>query len=336
MFIKVTGKRFLAVLLAAGLLAGMTGCQNENAGLLSFQEENPAAQVQSLSVQEMNTAETYAEKLCVISKKKAKKGTKADVSFSSSAQLCINVTDRKVVYASGIYDRLYPASVTKLFSAYVVLKYGNLDDTVVVSENAANITEAGAKLSGMKEGEEYSLRSLLELMLVYSANDAALAAAEYIGGSEEAFVEMMNEEAAKIGAVDSHFVNPHGLHDEDHYTTAYDIYLVLNELIKNQDFTDIINMAQCDISYRDAAGEEKSFECTSTNRYLLETQKEPDGMTVVGGKTGTTYAAGSCLAIYSRDEQKKEYISVVLKAGTGDEVFSQMSKLLEMCSGKEE
>lgn len=320
----------MTLLCMAGLLVSMTGCQNENAELVLYQEENPAVQVQSLSIQEMSTAQTYAQQVCVIPKKKAK--GKKGVSFDSSAQLCINITDQKLVYGNHIYDRLYPASVTKLFSAYVILKYGNLDDTVVVSENAANITEAGAKLSGMKAGEQYTLRGLLELMLVYSANDAALAAAEHIGGSEEAFVNMMNEEAAQLGAVDSHFVNPHGLHDEDHYTTAYDIYLVLNQLVKNQDFTDIVNMAECEIPYSDISGEEKTLSCTSTNRYLLGTSQSPEGMTVIGGKTGTTLAAGSCLAIYGKDEKENEYIGVILKAATGDDVFSQMSSLLELCS----
>ncbi len=326
MSIKIIRRMVFAVLLPAVMISA-AGCGNKNAELLPFYEESAASQVQSLSIAGMDKAETFAEQVCVIPEKQNKGGD----SFSSAAQLCVNITDQSLIYADHIYDRLYPASVTKLFSAYVILKYGNLDDMVTISGNAANITEAGAKLSGMKEGEQYSLRSLLEIMLIYSGNDAALAAAEHVGGSEETFAEMMNEEAKKLGAAGSHFVNPHGLHNEDHYTTAYDIYLVLNELVKNKDFTDIVSMAECEVPYQDVSGEEKTLSCTSTNRFLLGTQKAPEGITVIGGKTGTTLSAGSCLAVYSKNEDENEYISVILKAGNGDEVFSQMSRLLEMC-----
>lgn len=334
MLIKTVGKRCFtkasfSLFLAASLflLCMMTGCQSENTEMLSWAGESPAAQVQTMSIDGMDTAGTYAGKVCVIPKKKAK-GKKGKTSFSSSAQLCVEITEQKAVYANNIYQHLYPASVTKLFSAYVILKKGNLDDTVVISKNAANIKEAGAKLCGLKEKEQYSLRSLLKIMLVYSGNDAALAAAEHVGGSEEEFVQMMNDMAASIGAVHSHFVNPHGLHDKEHYTTAYDIYLIMNELVKEEEFTDIINMAKCEIAYQDAEGREKSMSCTSTNQYLTGARAMPENITIIGGKTGNTLAAGSCLAIYSRDGEGNEYISVIMKAGNNDAAFWQTSQLL--------
>lgn len=332
MFIKTVRKRCLAASLAAFLVLGTTGCRNTNAELLSWPGGSMAAPVQTLSIQGKNKAETYAGNVCVIPKKKAK--GKEGVSFLSSAQLCVNVTEQKAVYANQIYEHLYPASVTKLFSAFVILKYGNLEDMVTVSAEAANITEPGAKLCGMKEGEQYSLRSLLEIMLIYSANDAALAAAEHVGGSVEHFVEMMNDLAVSIGAVDSHFMNPHGLHDDEHYTTAYDIYLILNELVKNQEFVEMIHKDKCEITFLDVDGVEKSMSCTSTNGFLLGTQAAPQGLTIIGGKTGTTLAAGSCLAIYSKGDSGNEYISVILKAGNSQSVFSQMAQLLSMCGEK--
>lgn len=328
MCIKSSLKRcvFFSMAVIAGI--SMTGCRNRNAELVSFSDRSMAAPVQAMSVQDIGTAVSYAEKLCVIPEKKA---AEEGEEFSSSAQLCIDITDQKAVYANHIYDRLYPASVTKLFTAYVILKYGNLEDMVTVSEDAANITEEGAKLCGMKEGEQYSLRSLLEIMLVYSANDAALLAAEHVGTTVGKFVKMMNREAARIGAVDSHFLNPHGLHDENHYTTAYDIYLVLNELIQNKVFTEIVNQEKCEISFLDTEGVEKSMTCTSTNRFLLGMQPSPEGMTIIGGKTGATFAAGSCLSMYAKAEDGKEYIAVILKAANTEEVFSQMARLLSLC-----
>lgn len=328
MFIKKRNRQFLSIILAANLIVSLSGCQNQNAEMVFWQEKSPAASVQSMSVQGGNLAEAYSNRVCVIPKKSAK--GKEGISFSSSAQLCVNITNQRAVYANNIYERLYPASVTKLFSAYVILQKADLDDMVTVSEHAAGITESGAKLCGLKEGDQITLKSLLEIMLIYSGNDAALAAAEHVGGSEEEFAEMMNDLAASIGAVHSHFVNPHGLHDEDHYTTAYDIYLIMNELIKNQEFVDIIQKDRCDITYQDAAGTEKTETFLSTNQFLLGTRKEPKGMTVIGGKTGTTFAAGACLAIYSKDKKEREYIAVIMKALNGDAVFDQMEQLLSI------
>lgn len=324
MCVKSSFKRYIFASAAVICSISMVGCQNQNAELVSFSEKSTAAPVQAMSVQDMDMAVSYAEELCVITEETAGE------EFASSAQLCVNITDKTTVYASHVYDRLYPASVTKLFSAYVILKYGSLDDMVTVSEEAVGITEAGAKLCGMKAGEQYSLRSLLEIMLVYSANDAALAAAEYVGGTTEKFVKMMNREAKRIGAVNSHFVNPHGLHDENHYTTAYDIYLILNTLVKNKVFREMVHEAECEIPFVDVQGEKKSMKCTSTNRFLLGTQSVPEGISIVGGKTGTTFAAGSCLSMYATSDSGKEYIAVILKAANTDAVFSQMAKLLSL------
>jgi len=324
-------KKNTAALAALLVMVCITACGSETADMAKWHPESASVQVQTLSVQGKEKADSISKGLCVIPKSEAR--GQDGINFASSAQLCINVTDKEKVYADNIYERLYPASVTKLFSAYVILKYGNLDDIVEVSQYAATgITETGAKLCNLHEGDRIGLRELLQIMLVYSANDAALAAAEYIGGSEEAFVQMMNEEAAALGAVDSHFVNSHGLHDEDHYTTAYDIYIVLNTLIKDKEFRQIMKMEECRIVWYDQEGKERSNTFTTTNRFFSEAQPVPEGMTVLGAKTGTTMAAGGCLAVYSKGKGGKKYISVILKAPNGDSAFSEMKDLLALAS----
>ncbi len=333
-FSLVSIKTFFTIFLATGLLWNLTGCQNRDMPWLSWTGDSPAAGVQTMSVNGMDTINTYAGNVCVIPKKKAKV-KEGMTSFTSLAQLCVEITEQKSLYANNIYERLYPASLTKLFTAYVVLKKGNLDDIVTISKNAANIRETGAKLCGLEEGDQVSLRDLLKMMLVYSGNDAALAIAEHIEGSEENFAKVMNTMAASIGAVDSHFVNSHGLHQEEHYTTAYDIYLVMNELVKNQDFVDIIHMANCEIVYKDVTGNEKRMSCTNTNQYLTGAKQVPEDITIIGGKTGNTLAAGACLAMYSRDLDGNEYISVIMKAVNNDTVFGQMSQLLLEVKEKE-
>ena len=116
-------------------------------------------------------------------------------------------------------------------TALVVLKKGELTDSVTVSYNASHIPVAGAKVCGFEEGDVITMDALLHCLLIYSGNDAGIAIAEHMSGSEENFVRIMNSEAKRIGASHTNFVNSHGLHDDNHYTTAYDMYLIFNELI---------------------------------------------------------------------------------------------------------
>ena len=165
-------------------------------------------------------------------------------------------------------------------------------------------------------------------MMMASGNDAANAIAVIVSGSLSSFVEKMNNRAAELGCVGTHFVNPHGLHDEDHYTTAYDIYLVFHALLAYDEFTDIIAQPQYECHYLAADGTEKSNTFETTNRYLKGTEKMPEGVTVVGGKTGTTDAAGSCLALYAKADDGTQYLSFVFHSQSGDDLFQQMSALL--------
>lgn len=253
-----------------------------------------------------------------------------DARITAESALIINSSKDKVIFANDIYNRMYPASLTKLITALVVLENADLSDTVTISKNAANITESGAKLCGFEEGDKITLETLLNSLLVYSGNDAGLAIAEHVGGSEEEFARMMNETIKKVGAVHSHFVNPHGLHNDNQYTTAYDLYLVFHELIKYDEFVSIINQATYIAKYENSVGEVQEKTFLNTNRYLKGTENAPEGITVIGGKTGTTNMAGNCLVLYSKDSNDNSYISVILHADGGNSLFYQMTSLLDM------
>ena len=249
--------------------------------------------------------------------------------ITAESSLIFDITDRKVLYADNVYEKLYPASVTKILTALIVLEQcENLSETVTISYNAANITESGAKKCGFKEGDQILLRDLLYSFLVFSGNDAGIALAEYVSGSESAFVDLMNQKARDLGAFNSHFVNAHGLHSDDHYTTVYDMYLIFNECIKNEMFVDMIKTNRYVAAYKTAEGEAKQRVFENTNRYLLGTEIPPKGVTVIGGKTGTTLKAGACLVLYSIDEDNHEHISIVFNAPTSDALFEQMTTLL--------
>lgn len=269
----------------------------------------------------------FSEDICVIP---AKKQSKADSSVTAKAAFLINDTTNTMLFSKNIYKKMYPASITKIVTALVALKYGNLDDTVIVSYNASHITEYGAKLCGFKQGDKIKLEHLLYSFLICSGNDAGIAIAEHISGSVEAFSNLMNDEMKALGAVHSHFTNPHGLHDDKHYTTPYDLYLVFHELMKNETFLDIINQSHYKAKFRDADGKKKTMTFYSTDRYLLGRASAPEGVTVVGGKTGTTSNAGSNLILYTKNADGNDYISLVMKAEYADSLYEQMNYLLKM------
>jgi D-alanyl-D-alanine carboxypeptidase len=303
----------------------LTGCNSSSKQLLSFHEfqsdenETMAGQIAE--------SDFFAEDLVIISEEE-KHGE--DEELVSDASLFINASDKEVVYANQVHDKLYPASLTKLMAALVVLRYGELTDSVTISHKASHIPEPGAKLCGFMEGDVISLDVLLHSLLIYSGNDASLAAAEHVGGSEESFVKKMNEEAKRIGAVDTNFVNSHGLHDDDQYTTAYDIYLIFNELIQYDTFLSIISTNSYTAVYADKDGNELKKTFHTTNRYLNDEEEKPEGITIIGGKTGTTKKAGNCLVLLCRDKEEKDYIAVILKASGADSLYAQMSHLMSL------
>lgn len=273
-----------------------------------------------------------SEDVCVIP---SGRQDKSNTKLSASSALLINTTKDEVVYASNIYERLYPASVTKIVTALVALKYGNLDDIVTISYEASHITEYGAKLCGFNEGDKVKFEKLLSALIIYSGNDAGIAIAEHISGSTSKFAKLMNREMEELGAVGSHFTNPHGLHDDNHYTTAYDLYLVFNRLISDYpEFTDIINKGNVKVKYKDVNGQKKEMDFTSTVKYKLATETAPDGVEVTGGKTGTTQMAGSNLILYSTGADGDNYISAVMHASDVYSLYDQMNYLLSMEGGK--
>lgn len=314
-------KKLICIVLS---LAFLTGCSNSSNVLLPYSETDNVIRYEKNIGAEVS--DFFASDLTVIPDEL---NHMDDSDVTATSALIVNASDDVVLYAKNVYERMYPASLTKLITALVILKEADLSDTVTVSYNASHITESGAKLCGFKEGDKISLEALLNCLLIYSGNDAGIALAEHIGGTVEGFSKKMNETAVSIGAVHSNFLNPHGLHDDNHYTTAYDLYLIFNELLKYDKFISIVNEGSYTATYKNVTGEEITKEFTTTNRYLKNTEKSPDGVTVVGGKTGTTSKAGNCLILYSKDNRDKSYISLILQADSGNSLFKQMTHLLE-------
>ena len=210
----------------------------------------------------------------------------------------------RVLYEKNAHEPLPPASVTKVMTLLLIMEALDegaiaLDDMVTGSAHAASM---GGSQIWLKEGEQLTVDEMIKCIVVASANDCAVAMAEHIAGSEEAFVERMNTRAQELGMENTHFVNCCGLDADGHLTTAYDIALISAELIKHEKIFDYTLIWQDTI--RDGA-----FTLTNTNRLI----RSYDGMT--GLKTGSTSVAGFCLAGTARRDGL-DLIAVVMKADT--------------------
>lgn len=317
-------KKLIGIVLSCALLSGCGASYNS---LLPYEGFSNTTQSNDGKYMRADVTDFFASDLTVITDEY---NHMTDYAINSTSALIVNSSKNEVIFSNNIYEKMYPASITKILTALVVLQNADLSDTVTVSYNASHITESGATLMGLKEGDQVKLETLLEALLICSGNDAGIAIAEHVGGSEEGFAKMMNETAISLGAVHSNFINAHGLHDDNHYTTAYDLYLIFEELLEYDKFLSIINKMKVTATYLDASNRRIEKEFDTTNRYLKGTEATPEGITVIGGKTGTTSKAGNCLILYSKDENDNSYISVILQAGSGNSLFAQMTRLLEM------
>lgn len=321
--IRVLQKKVIAGLLFLVNCIVFTGCGQSDYSV-PFEDRPSSSSYQILTKDNNKKMNSYATNLCVV-----KSDLLGDGSINienSTAAVLFDLNNKEVDYAKNPHTRLYPASITKIMTALVALKYGSLDQELVAT-SAIQINESGATRFGLKEGDSMTLYQALRILLIHSANDVANMIADNIGGSVDAFVELMNEEAVMLGATNTHFANAHGLTDAEHYTTAYDLYLIFNECIHYEAFTEIISQPEMDVTYK-SGGSEIVSHIRNTNGYLSGAYSIPNGVSVIGGKTGTTSAAGYCLIIFAKDTNGSPYISVILQSISSDTLYDDMSKLL--------
>ena len=309
----------------------LCGCGNEESFENPYNVDNTPSAYSVFEGDFSSVAKPFASELCVANDNVNKAGV--DVSNTEAAGL-FDLTNKEVLYAANIHKQMNPASLTKVMTALIALENVNVDETITATANV-NIQESGAQLCGFQEGDTFTLDQALYALLMYSGNDAGVAIAEHVAGSVEAFADMMNEKAKEIGATNTHFSNPHGLTAADHYTTAYDLYLIFNKAMKYDKFIEIIHSTEYSSVYHDKEGNAKEISLNTTNQFLSADSgyTSPDNVTVIGGKTGTTEAAGSCLILLSNDASGNPYISVILKADDRSVLYTKMTNLLTAITG---
>ena len=197
----------------------------------------------------------------------------------------------EVIISKNMDARMYPASITKIMTALIAFEQcKNLDDEITFSETALDISSISSTLHPVaKVGETMSFMDVMYGLMLSSGNECANALAEYTYGDVGTFVEKMNERAQQIGAVNTHFTNPHGLHDENHYTTAKDMDLIFREALKNKDFVKVASTPTYNIP---ETNKEDSRYCEAGHRMVLGTIP-CEG--IIAGKSGRTREAGRTL-----------------------------------------
>ena len=235
--------------------------------------------------------------------------TNSGPDINAESALLIDNKTNKVLYSKDMNRKMFPASTTKILTAILVLENHSLDEKVTASYNAVMTIPSGYSTASIQIDEVLTVEQLLELLLVHSANDAANVLAEYTGGSIDSFVAMMNTKINELGLSDTHFTNPYGLQDNNHYTTAHDLAIIMKYCLKNDDFRKIAGQASCAIP---STNKSEPRKYSSTNELLIAGNSNyyPN---LIAGKTGYTSEAGECLVSAAYNDNL-ELVGVILNS----------------------
>lgn len=244
----------------------------------------------------------------------------------SPSIILVDAKTGKILYSKDAFKRMYPASTTKLMTAILTLENCKLDDIVTVSHNAIFSIPVGYSHASLKEGEQLTVEQLLNVLLIPSANDAAVALAEHIAGSVEKFSEMMNSKAKDLGCLDTNFINPNGIHNENHYSTAYDLSLIGRYAMKFQDIMRIATVDQYTLPKTNKYNKEDRI-FNATNGLITE-NGEYYYKYATGLKTGYTDKAGYCIVTTAK-KNNVELLEVVLGSNYIDDRYTDCTKLFD-------
>ena len=246
--------------------------------------------------------------------------------ITATSATVIDCIDGKILYSKNMDEKLYPASMTQVLTALIVMENCNLQDEVTISQSAINKVQTGYLTANIKAGEILTVEQLLNLLLISSYSDVANALAEHVAGSTEEFVKMMNEKAKEIGCTNSNFVNCHGEHDANHYSTAHDMALIGKYAAQ---FDEIIKVAN-----------QTTYVLGTTNKYtagnrtyytansMLMSSSSNYYRYAMGLKTAFTTPAGYCFMAYA-EKNDIPLIAVVMKSTTSDSRYEDAEKILE-------
>lgn len=239
-------------------------------------------------------------------------GKSDEPEISAGAAILIDSSTEKVLYSKNENEKMYPASTTKILTAILTIENCNLDDIVTVPYEAISTIPSGYSVAALQPGEQLTVEQLLQVMLVHSANDAANVLAYHVSGSIDSFANLMNQKVSELGLQNTHFTNPSGEHNENHYTTAYDLAIIMKYCMKNSTFRKLSSLKYCKIPATNKY-DERVFNTTND---LLTHNNSSDYYYkyAIAGKTGYTTEAKNCL-VSAANKDNLELICVVLSTG---------------------
>ncbi len=234
-----------------------------------------------------------------------------ELNLYSESCILIEANAGTILYGKNENEKMFPASTTKILTAIIAIEKCNLDDAVIVQKSAISSIPAGYSSAYLSEGEQVTVRDLLQVFLIHSANEAGYVLAEHISGSVSNFADLMNSKSKEIGCTNSNFVNPSGIHNENHYTTAEDLAKIASYCMKNKTFRSIVSMKKCTIA---PTNKSDSRTYKNTNDLINPSSKyyTPE---CIGIKTGYTSEAKNCL-VAGFTKNGLNLISIVLGAPT--------------------
>ena len=237
----------------------------------------------------------------------------ADINISGATGILMDADTGAVLWGYNEHEKRAPASITKLVTVLLAVEHANMDDEVIISDTAV---DTKGSIVWLRAGEMQTLENLIYACMLNSGNDAARAIAEHVGGSLDEFVEMMNSKAQELGAYNTHFKNPNGLPDEEHYSTAYDIAIITREVMSKPVLVEILGTKN-----REWKGRDWDSQLANLNDMLWRYEG------TIGGKTGATTEAGQCLANIAERNGLK-LIGVVLGSASRDRLWTDMTTVL--------
>lgn len=229
-----------------------------------------------------------------------------------------------ILYEKNIDQAYYPASITKIMTCLLTIENSNMGDIITLSRDAYYNVELNSSRVGIEVGEQLTVQQALYAVLLMSANEVSYALAEHVGGTYDEFINMMNERAKEIGCKNTHFNNPHGLPDDNHYTTPYDMALITKEAMKNETFRKIFAARTYTIPPTNVKIESRPLR--NHHKFILKQDYVYDGC--IGGKTGYTSKAKYTLVTVAK-RGDLELICVVMRDDTSEHQYTDTKKLLD-------
>lgn len=250
----------------------------------------------------------------------------SEINVSSPSVILLDSKTGKILYSKNPYRKMYPASTTKLMTAILALENCKLTDTATVSHEAIFSIPSGYSHASLKEGEELTIEQLLNVLLIPSANDAAIVLAEHIAGSVDNFSIMMNNKAKELGCLNTNFINPNGIHNKEHWSTAYDLSLIGRYAMKFPDIMRISKVTRYTLPVTNKYKKTDRIFHTTNGLINSESMNKDYYSYTTGLKTGYTDSAGYCI-VSTAKKGEQELLAVVLNGKSASSRYSDCKTL---------